>query len=236
MEDVTRREVLQVAALGAVLAASTDATAQGSSGAASGPAFATQLQPKPVPFDAKRLNGLSERLVVSHWENNYGGAVRALNATREKLRTLLASSEPPYFYNDVKREHLIRTGSVVLHELYFANLGGDGRAPSDIRSELAKSFGTFDAWETEFRKIAQGLGGGSGWVVLGFNEHLRLLENYWLADHAHNPPHTRPVLIMDMYEHAYHMDYGAAAAKYVDAFFANIQWEAVASRLRGSAV
>ena len=58
-------------------------------------------------------------------------------------------------------------GSVVLHELYFANLGGDGKASADLRTRLAASFGTYDAWETEFRKIGQGLGGGSGWVVLG---------------------------------------------------------------------
>jgi len=67
--------------------------------------------------------------------------------------------------------------------------------------------------------------------MLGFNEHLKLLENYWLADHATTPAYTRPVLVMDMYEHAYQMDYGAAAAKYIDAFMANIQWDAVARRL-----
>lgn len=230
MSDLTRREILRTAAVGVTMLATTDVPAQeGTSGA--GPALARAMQPKPLPFNAKSLNGLSEKLVVSHWENNYAGAVKALNVVREKLRTLLAAQDPPYIYNDLKREHLMRTGSVVLHELYFANLGGDGKAPAEVRSTLAKSFGTFDAWESEFRKIAQGLGGGSGWVVLGYNEHLQLLENYWLADHAHNPPHTRPVLVMDMYEHAYHMDFGAAAAKYIDAFFANLNWDQVTRRL-----
>lgn len=229
MSEITRREILQTAALGAVLAGS-DSQAQAKE-TSSGPALSVQLQPKPLPFDAKSLRGLSEKLVSSHWENNYGGAVKALNATRTKLAALLTSDDPPYIYNDVKREQLIRTGSVVLHELYFENLGGDGKAPADIRTSFSRAFGSFDAWESEFRKIGQGLGGGSGWVVLGYNEHLKMLENYWLADHAHNPPHTRPVLVMDMYEHAYHIDYGAAAAKYIDAFFANIQWEAVARRL-----
>jgi len=126
---------------------------------------------------------------------------------------------------------LIRTGSVVLHELYFANLGGDGEAGADMRSRLAASFGTFDAWETEFRKIAQGLGGGSGWVVLGFNEQLKLLENYWMADHATAPADTKPLLVLDMYEHSYQMDYGAQAASYIDAFFQNVDWDAVASRV-----
>lgn len=195
-------------------------------------AFDYQHAVAPLPFDAKNLKGLSERLIQSHWENNYGGAVKALNAVRSRLAQALGDSNtPPYIYNGLKREQLIRTGSVVLHELYIANLGGDGKAPAALRSRIAQAFGTFDAWETEFRKIGQGLGGGSGWVVLGFNTRLRLLENYWMADHSTHPADTTPVLVMDMYEHAYQMDYGAAAPKYIDAFFANIQWDAVSSRI-----
>ena len=75
---------------------------------------ADEHQVRPLPFDPKSLRGLSERLISSHWENNYGGAVKALNAVRRKLQTLLASEGPAYMYNDFKREHLIRTGSVVL--------------------------------------------------------------------------------------------------------------------------
>jgi Fe-Mn family superoxide dismutase len=198
----------------------------------SGPAFDEQRTPVPLPFDPKSLNGLSAKLLQSHWENNYGGAVKALNAIRSRLtQALNDASTPPYVYTGLKREQLLRTGSVVLHEYYFGNLGGSGKAASDIRTKLAASFGTFDAWESEFRKIGQGLSGGSGWVVLGFNRKFKLLENYWMADHATGPIDTSPVLVMDMYEHAYQMDYGAAAAKYIDAFFTNINWETVASRL-----
>jgi Fe-Mn family superoxide dismutase len=194
-------------------------------------AFDYQHSPVALPFDPKSLKGISEKLIQSHWENNYVGAVKALNVVRGRLPQLLNdSSSPPYIYNDLKREQLVRTGSVVLHELYFANLGGDGKASADLRTNLSKSFGTYDSWEAEFRKIGQGLGGGSGWVVLGYNHKLRLLENYWLADHASNPADTTPLLVMDMYEHAYQMDYGAAAPKYIDAFFANIQWDAVSQR------
>lgn len=196
------------------------------------PAFAIQPELKPLPFDAARLNGLSERLVRSHWENNYGGSVKALAAVKSRLAQAAGDKDlPPYVYNDLKREHLVRTGSVVLHELYFDNLGGDGAAPRAARDAIASAFGSFDAWESEFRRIGAGLGGGSGWVVLGFNRHLGQLENYWMADHAHAPAATDPVLVMDMYEHSYQMDFGAAAAKYVDAFFANIQWDTVAARL-----
>jgi superoxide dismutase, Fe-Mn family len=194
-------------------------------------AFAYEHKPVPLPFDPASLRGISERLIQSHWENNYVGASKALNTVRSKLSQALGADTPPYVYTGLKREQAIRTGSVVLHDLYFGNLGGDGKAPADLRTRIGGAFGTFDQWESEFRKIGQGLGGGSGWVVLGYNEHLKLLENYWLADHATNPAHTRPVLVMDMYEHAYHLDYGAVAGKYIDAFFVNINWDAIAERL-----
>lgn len=122
---------------------------------------------------------------------------------------------------------------MVFHEHYFENLGGDGRAGMTERNLIADAFGSFDLWETEFRRIGAGLGGGSGWVMLGLNTHTGQLENYWLADHAHGPASTRPILVIDMYEQSYQMDmdFGAAAAKYIDASFANIRWDAVARRL-----
>lgn len=198
-------------------------------------AFQSSDTLRPLPFDPAKLNSLSERLIRSHWENNYGGSVKALAVVKKRLGDALAEKDlPPYVYNDLKREHLLRTGSVVLHEDYFDNLGGNGRAGAGESQAIAQAFGSFDVWETEFRRIAAGLGGGSGWVVLGFNQHTRQLENYWMADHAHSPAATAPILVMDMYEHAYQMDFGAAAAKYIDAFFQNIQWDKVAARLAAS--
>ncbi|WP_174254401.1 superoxide dismutase [Variovorax boronicumulans] len=198
----------------------------------SAPAFQSSGTLKPLPFDPAKLSNISERLIRSHWENNYGGSVKALAVVKKRLGEALADKElQPYVYNDLKREHLLRTGSVVLHEQYFDNLGGSGQAGASERQVISRSFGSFDVWETEFRRIAAGLGGGSGWVVLGFNQHTRQLENYWMADHAHGPAATTPILMMDMYEHAYQMDFGAAAAKYIDAFFQNVQWERVAERL-----
>lgn len=195
-------------------------------------AFDQAHQPKPLSFDAAKLNGLSARLIESHWSNNYGGSVRALNETNKRLAAALSDADIPAFvYNNLKREHLMRTGSVILHELYFDNLGGDGQAASGTRQLLGSAFGDFDRWETEFRRIAAGLGGGSGWVVLGYNRHFGALENYWMADHMHSPATTVPLLVMDMYEHSYHMDFGAATARYIDAFFDNINWDSVAARI-----
>jgi len=196
------------------------------------PAFRSQDSLKPLSFDPSKLKGLSERLIRSHWENNYGGSVKALANVKARLAQAAGQTDlPPYVYNDLKREHLVRTGSVVLHELYFDNLGGSGQAGNAARQAIAQAFDSFDAWETEFRRIGAGLGGGSGWVVLGLNLHTRQLENYWMADHAHGPAATLPILVLDMYEHSYQMDYGAAAGKYIDAFFQNLQWEAVSARL-----
>jgi superoxide dismutase, Fe-Mn family len=236
--DSNRREFLTTAATGAAgllvadtaLAQTTKETAMMSDSLI--PAFASGHQPKPLPFDSGKLKGLSRALIESHWSNNYGGSVKTLNAVKQQLNQALAASDTaPFAINGLKREHLLRSGSVVLHEWYFDNLGGNGQADGDVRTFIAKQFGTFDRWETEFRKIAQGLGGGSGWVMLGYNTHLNTVENYWLWDHMHFPAGTTPLVVMDMYEHSYAMDYGAAAAKYIDAFFQNINWSTVAERL-----
>jgi Fe-Mn family superoxide dismutase len=234
MNPLSRREFVRSTATASLIAATGIATKleAAEEKKASAKAFDYQHAPVRLPFDAKSLKGISEKLIQSHWENNYSGAVKALNTLRGRLsQALTDENTPPYVYTGLKREQLIRTGSVVLHEFYFGNLGGDGKPSSDLRTKISAAFGTYDAWESEFRKIGLGLGGGSGWVVLGYNRHLKILENYWLADHASNPADTAPILVMDMYEHAYQMDYGAAAAKYIDAFFANIQWDAVAKRI-----
>jgi Fe-Mn family superoxide dismutase len=195
------------------------------------PAFAGAHEPRPLPFDPAKLPGLSERLLRSHWENNYCGAVKALNAVERRLAAMLDDPElPPYVYGDLKREELLRTGSVRLHELYFGNLGGDGAAGETMEHVLAGAFGSFSRWEAEFRRTASALAGGSGWAILAVTSHGEL-HNYWAWDHTSGAPGSHPLLVLDMYEHAYHLDYGAAAARYVDAFMRNVRWEEVSRRL-----
>jgi len=125
---------------------------------------------------------------------------------------------------------MIRTGSVVMHDHYFGNLGGNGKPGDDILFAIGLTWGSFEAWEAEFKKTGNALAGGSGWVTLGFNFHTGVLHNYWAWDHMHSASFSCPLLVLDMYEHSYHMDYGAAAAKYVDAFMQNINWEEVNRR------
>ena len=234
-ESSSRRRVIAGGLAGIVAVGMAGPPVTGASSATlsrSGKPFSAAHELRPLPFKPSRLRGLSKRLIESHWSNNYGGSVRALNTINQRLAYAMDDHQLQAFvYNDLKREHLMRTGSVVLHELYFDNLGGTGRPGSSTRSTIARAFGSFDRWEREFRRIAAGLGGGSGWVVLGYNRHLRALENYWMADHMHCPAATEPLLVLDMYEHSYHMDYGAATARYVDAFFDNIDWDRVDERI-----
>ena len=194
-------------------------------------AFRGQHQPKPLPFDPAKLKGISEKLIKSHWENNYSGAVKALNTVEQRLSAMLADKDlPAYIYGDLKREELVRTGSVVLHENYFANLGGDGKPSGKIVELMKEWFGSYEQWEMDFKRTANALGGGSGWAILAYNVHLEEFHNYWAWDHMHNAAMGYPLLVLDMYEHAYHMDYGAAAARYVDAFMQNVNWDEVNRR------
>jgi superoxide dismutase, Fe-Mn family len=196
------------------------------------PAFRGQHQPQPLPFNPAKLKGLSEKLIRSHWENNYGGSVKALNVVEQRLDAMLKEKElPAYIYGDLKREELLRTGSVVLHEHYFGNLGGDGKAGGEVLDAIKQSFGNYEQWEAEFKRTAGALSGGSGWVILTYNFHGGEIHNYWAWDHMHNAPAGQPLLVLDMYEHSYQMDYGAAAAKYIDAFMSNVNWEEVNHRL-----
>jgi len=198
-------------------------------------AFASNFELKPLSFDPSQLDGLSEGLMTSHWQNNYGGSVRALNTIKQRLVQALADdSTPAFIYNDLKREHLMRTGSVVLHEYYFDNIAAPGSRDAELDRNLVRAFGSVENWEKEFRRIGGGLGGGSGWVMLAWNVHTETLENFWMADHMHAPVASVPILLMDMYEHSYHMDYGAAAAQYIDAFLRNVNWNEVAERLNNA--
>jgi Fe-Mn family superoxide dismutase len=184
-----------------------------------------------LPFDATALQGLSDKLLVSHHRNNYGGAVKRLNAIRAELTSFPFASAPGFQLNGLKREELIATNSMLLHELYFDSLGGDGKTMEPaMKLALDANFGSVERWRGEFVAMGKALGGGSGWVLLVFQPRDGTLVNQWAADHTHALAGGVPVLALDMYEHAYHMDFGAAAGAYVDAFMANVEWARVYAR------
>jgi Fe-Mn family superoxide dismutase len=189
-------------------------------------AIAARLQP--LSIDAGALHGLSEKLVRSHYQNNYAGAVRRLNAIRAQLAALDYASTPGFALNGLKREELIATNSMLLHELYFAGLGGDGKTMQPaMELALAANFGSLARWRDEFVAMGKALGGGSGWVLLTFQPREGTLVIQWAADHTHALAGSVPILALDMYEHSYHLDFGAAAGAYVDAFMDNVDWDEV---------
>jgi Fe-Mn family superoxide dismutase len=183
---------------------------------------------KPLSCNPAKLKGLSEKLIVSHHENNYGGAVKRLNAIAAHWQALDVANAPVFVINGLKREELIAANSMILHELYFDSLGGDGQAQSALHSVLARDFGSAERWHAEFSAMGKAQGGGSGWVLLTYSHRDRKLINQWAADHTCNLARGTPILALDMYEHSYHIDYGAKAVAYVDAFMQNINWVNVA--------
>ena len=176
------------------------------------------------------MNGLSTRLIESHYENNYGGALRRLNAISERLESLDFATTPGYVINGLKRDELIALNSTLLHELYFASLGGDGKPTAMLAEVLARDFRSADRWRSEFVAMANGLAGGSGWVLLVYVPRDRRLVNQYAADHGQSVASGIPILALDMYEHAYHIDFGANAAAYVDTFMRNVDWHTVQTR------
>ena len=176
------------------------------------------------------LSGLSLPLIESHYENNYGGAMRRLNAITGQLEALDYAKTPGYVVNSLKREQLIALNSTLLHELYFASLGGDGQPTKKMSELLARDFGSLERWRAEFRAMGYALGGGSGWVLLAYVPRDGRFINQYAAEHSQGLAGGVPVLALDMYEHAYHIDFGANAKAYVDTFFRNLDWPALELR------
>jgi Fe-Mn family superoxide dismutase len=180
---------------------------------------------KPLSCDPAKLSGLSEKLIVSHYENNYGGAVKRLNAIAERLTELDFEKAPVFVINGLKREELIATNSMILHEHFFNALGGGGRPSGALAAAIARDFGGFERWSAQFSSMGKAEGGGSGWVILTYSPRDKRLVNAWAADHTTTLAGGQPVLVLDMYEHAYHMDFGAKADSYVDAYMNIIRWD-----------
>src|SRR5688572_11739050 len=176
------------------------------------------------------LNGFSLKLMESHYENNYGGALRRLNSITQQLEALDFAKAPPNVVNGLKREELLALNSTLLHELYFASLGGEGKPTRPMVEALAADFGSVDRWREEFMAMARALGGGSGWVVLVYVPRDRKLINQYASDHSQTIAGGIPILALDMYEHAYHIDFGANVKAYIDTFMRNIGWNAVQDR------
>ena len=233
---IDRRNLL---ATGAILTVGTTALGVGSAGAAqaASPTSAGGFTPQPVPlpFDPKTITGLSEKLLLSHHDNNYVGAVKRLGAITGQVAALDPATAPGFLLNGLKREELIAWNSMILHELYFAGLGAPTRPGRSLAAAIERDFGSDARWRAEFSGMGKALGGGSGWVLLTYSHRDNRLVNQWAADHTMTLAGATPILALDMYEHAYSIDYGAKAGAYVDAFMGAVNWQSADSRFAKAA-
>ena len=214
---IDRRMLLGGLALAGGAATATTAAAQA-------PPPAAGFAPRPLPFDPKAVAGLSEKLLTSHHDNNYVGAVKRLGTIREAFGKLDMATAPGFQINGLKREELIAWNSMILHEVYFAGFTAAQAPGAALAQAVERDFGSLDRWAAEFTAMGKALGGGSGWVLLTWSPHDRRLVNTWASDHTQTLAGGTPLLALDMYEHAYQMDYGAKAAAYVDAFMKVVSW------------
>jgi Fe-Mn family superoxide dismutase len=181
------------------------------------------------------LNGITPRLIESHYENNYGGALNRLNEIAEELAAVDPAKASAHAVSRLKKEEAATLNSTLLHELYFASLGGDGRmVPEEMSAAIGRDFGSVAGWRDEFIALAGALAEGSGWVLLTYVPRDARLINQTAVDHSQSIAGGIPILALDMYEHAYHLDFGANATAYIAAFMRNIDWDSVQARYRNA--
>jgi Fe-Mn family superoxide dismutase len=179
------------------------------------------------------MPGFSETLLKNHF-TLYQGYVTNTNKVLDRLAALLNEGKAgtPEFA-ELKRRLGWEFNGMRLHEYYFENLGGKSvlDAAGKLGKKIAEDFGGCEAWEKDFRAV----GGmrGIGWVVLYQDTTSGKLINFWVNEHdAGHPAGCQPILVMDVFEHAFMIDYGLKKADYIEAFFKNIDWKAAEARLR----
>jgi Fe-Mn family superoxide dismutase len=178
------------------------------------------------------LEGISDKQISQHRDILYAGYVNKLNEIEERLKTADITKANQAFsdFRALKVEETFALNGVVLHELYFENLGVKSAKPTGKLSDLlAREFGSFDKWIENLKACGMA---ARGWVILGLCTYDGKLHNYCLD--AHNdrvPVSVVPILVLDVYEHAYTIDFGVKRAPYLDAFVKNINWDAAAKRL-----
>jgi Fe-Mn family superoxide dismutase len=177
------------------------------------------------------LNGISQKTIDEHYGKLYQGYVKKWQEIQDKLLTADISSSNATFSDlrELKLEESFAANAVILHEAYFDILGGNGKPESEILEMIEKDFQSFDKWLENFKAL--GLC-SRGWVILAYDFNEGRLRNF-IAD-THNQSGiwgTAPILVMDMYEHAYFMDFGTNKKAYIEAFFQNLNWSVINQKM-----
>lgn len=200
------------------------------------------MQPKKIhkarTFSISGLTGISDQTLEMHFKL-YEGYVKATNELSERLAAILANGvidqEEQPAYSEMTRRLGFEYNGMVLHEYYFENMKKQGGGAPDQSSAFFKaaeeSFGSYDIWKTDFMGI--GKMRGVGWAVCNRDPESGAISNHWISLHeVGNVAGFKPVLVMDVWEHAYLLDYKPAdRPKYIEAFFSNIDWAAVNKRV-----
>lgn len=185
---------------------------------------------KPLPFG--ELKGISKKTIDIHYGKLYQGYVNKTNEIMEKMAAIdLAAANQTYSeVAELKRQLSFAWDGVILHEAYFKSLGGDGKpVKGELLKMVEKDFGSFEKWQADF--IATGMG-ARGWAILAYDWNVKMLTN--CACDAHNIAGiwgAAPVIVLDVYEHAYFIDFGSDRKAYIDAYFENLNWLALEEKL-----
>src|SRR3954451_18840810 len=171
---------------------------------------------KPLGCDPARVKGMSEKLIVSHYENNYGGAVKRLNLIEEQLAGLDHASTPGFVINGLKREELIAMNSMILHEIFFDGLGDESEPGLALKEALARDFGSYERWRSEFIAMGKALAGGSGWRSCPGRRVI--------ASSSINGPRIMRTRSPVACRSSRSTCIGAKAATYVDTFMEAVRW------------
>lgn len=180
-----------------------------------------------------KLDGISENQLKAHFKL-YEGYVNKINLLHQLIakadEEALAGTNPTYAaYREMHVEQSYAHNGVVLHEMYFGNLGAGTQPSSEVKAMINRSFGSWDNYVRHLIAVGKSM---RGWAITGFDMRTGHLRNFGLDLHNQwSPMHFYPVLVLDVYEHAYFMDYGTERAKYLDAFLKNVDWNAVQKRL-----
>lgn len=188
-------------------------------------------QAKNLPFEKGSLEGISQNTIEIHYEKLYKGYVMKYNEIGEKINEadLSASNQVYSVYRGLKEGESFSLDAIILHEFYFDNLGGSGDAADlNVVGALERQFGSFE----KFKDIMTAAGmAARGWAVAAVGPHDDLIHVYTCDTHNQGGIWAaNPVLVLDVYEHAYFADYGSDRKSYIEAFWKNVNWDVVNKR------